>query len=74
MPGEIELKWDWPASFVHETRVETQHIDDFQHTNNVVYPSWMANTAWEHPKASGLDFESYAGLTRGLVVLRPCLQ
>lgn len=62
--------WDWPRPFVYETKVEPQHIDDFQHTNNVVYLTWMAKAAWEHSKALGLDFAMYAQLNRGMVVRR----
>lgn len=63
-----DIIWDHPAPFVHTVAVESQHIDDFQHTNNVVYLSWMAKTAWEHSKALGLDFVAYANLNRGMVV------
>ncbi|MCE9648045.1 MAG: acyl-CoA thioesterase [Parvibaculum sp.] len=65
-----EIVWDHPAPFIHEVAVEANHIDDFQHTNNVVYLSWMAKTAWEHSKALGLDFTAYARLNRGMVVRR----
>ncbi|MFN4353937.1 acyl-CoA thioesterase [Parvibaculum sp.] len=65
-----EIVWDYPSPFIHETRVEKQHIDDFQHTNNVVYLTWMAKTAWEHSKALGLDFAAYASVNRGMVVRR----
>ncbi len=63
-----DIIWDHPAPFVHTVTVEGPHIDDFQHTNNVVYLSWMAKTAWEHSKALGLDFAAYARLNRGMVV------
>lgn len=62
------IVWDYPDPFIHETAVEKLHIDDFQHTNNVVYLTWMAKTAWEHSKALGLDFAAYAKLNRGMVV------
>lgn len=65
-----DIAWDHPAPFIHEVAVEAQHIDDFQHTNNVVYLGWMAKTAWEHSKALGLDFAVYARLNRGMVVRR----
>jgi acyl-CoA thioester hydrolase len=65
-----EIVWDHPAPFIHEVAVEANHIDDFQHTNNVVYLTWMAKTAWEHSKALGLDFAAYARLNRGMVVRR----
>lgn len=65
-----EIIWDHPDPFIHEVEVEPRHIDDFQHTNNVVYLTWMAKTAWEHSRALGLDFASYARLNRGMVVRR----
>jgi acyl-CoA thioester hydrolase len=64
------FRWDHPRPFIHEVTVEPQHIDDFRHTNNVVYLTWMAKTAWEHSKALGLDFAAYARLNRGMVVRR----
>lgn len=63
-----DLIWDHPAPFIYEIKVEPQHIDDFQHTNNVVYLSFMARTAWEHSKTLGLDFTAYQKLNRGMVV------
>lgn len=62
------IEWDHPDPFIHETVVAPQHIDEFQHTNNVVYLTWMAKTAWEHSKALGLDFAVYGELNRGMVV------
>lgn len=69
-PSPPALSWDWPDPFIHETTVEAGHIDDFQHTNNVVYLTWMAKAAWEHSKALGLGFARYAQLNRGMVVRR----
>ena len=68
------IRWDWPDPFIHEVEVQPQHIDDFQHTNNVVYLTWMAKTAWEHSKALGLDFAAYAAANRGMVVRRHDLE
>lgn len=70
MSEPADLPWDHPSPFIHEIRVEPQHIDDFQHTNNVVYLSFMARTAWEHSKALGLDFAAYKALNRGMVIRR----
>ncbi|MCF8469698.1 MAG: acyl-CoA thioesterase [Parvibaculum sp.] len=69
-PTPPAFSWDWPAPFVYETTVEAGHIDDFQHTNNVVYLTWMAKAAWEHSKALGLDFTHFTRLNRGMVVRR----
>ncbi len=60
--------WDYPDPFIVTVTVKPDYIDDFQHTNNVVYLTWMAKVAWEHSKALGLDFEAYAKIGKGMVV------
>ncbi len=60
--------WDYPNPFIVTVRVKPEYIDDFQHTNNVVYLTWMAKVAWDHSKALGLDFEAYARVGKGMVV------
>ena len=67
-PQAPEPAWDYPAPFTLEIIVKPDYIDDFQHTNNVVYLTWMAKIAWEHSKALGLDFKAYADLGKGMVV------
>ncbi|MDE1173398.1 MAG: thioesterase family protein [Parvibaculaceae bacterium] len=64
------IRWDFPAPFIHDVVVEPHHIDAFRHTNNVVYLRWMADTAWEHSRALGLDLDVYRALNRGMVVRR----
>lgn len=64
------LPWDKPDPFIWRVRIKPEHIDDFNHTNNVVYLTFMAKTAWEHSKALGLDFEAYRELGKGVVVRR----
>lgn len=60
--------WDHPNPFIVSVTVKPDYIDDFQHTNNVVYLTWMAKVAWEHSKALGLDFDAYAKIGKGMVV------
>lgn len=67
---ETDIDWDFPNAFIYEVIVAPTHIDEFQHTNNVVYLTWMAKTAWEHSKALGLDFAAYRAINRGMVVRR----
>lgn len=64
----MTIAWDYPDPFTIDVEVEDRHIDDFRHTNNVVYLTWMAKVAWDHSKALGLDFAAYAALNRGMVV------
>lgn len=60
--------WDFPDPFIVRVTVKPDYIDDFRHTNNVVYLTWMAKVAWDHSKALGLDFEAYEKLGKGMVV------
>ena len=62
------IDWDYPAPFIVEVDVKPQHIDEFQHTNNVVYLTWMAHTAWTHSVELGLNFYSYKDLGKRRVV------
>ena len=62
------LSWDYPSPFTVEIKVKPDYIDDFQHTNNVVYLTWMAKVAWDHSQALGLDFAAYAKIGKGMVV------
>lgn len=61
-------KWDYPSPFTINVTVKPDYIDEFQHTNNVVYLTWMAKAAWEHSKALGLDFAAYQSVGKGMVV------
>ncbi|MCE8000785.1 MAG: acyl-CoA thioesterase [Rhodobiaceae bacterium] len=65
LPKDI---WDHPDPFIVSVTVKPDYIDDFQHTNNVVYLTWMAKAAWEHSQALGLDFDAYAKIGKGMVV------
>ncbi|MEQ9519316.1 MAG: acyl-CoA thioesterase [Parvibaculum sp.] len=67
-PGGNGIKWDYPSPFLVHVTVKPDYIDEFQHTNNVVYLTWMAKAAWEHSKALGLDFEAYQKVGKGMVV------
>lgn len=66
----LKTGWDFPNPFLHHITVEARHIDDFQHTNNVIYLGWMGETAWAHSKSLGMDFDLYRQLNRGMVVRR----
>ena len=74
-PGPMENKsepvaivWDYPDPFLVDIVVKPDYIDDFQHTNNVVYLTWMAKVAWEHSKVLGFDFNAYEKIGKGMVV------
>ncbi len=62
--------WDYAQPFVLQQRVADEHLDAMQHTNNVVYLSWIEMVAWAHSHALGLDFSDYQRLGAGIVARR----
>lgn len=60
--------WDRPRPFVMDVVVEAAHIDFMQHTNNVVYLSWLEAVAWAHSERLGLGPSEYQEAGFGMVV------
>jgi acyl-CoA thioester hydrolase len=65
-----QLSWDEARAFRQVLTVTSEHLDDFGHTNNVVYLSWLERVAWAHSIHLGLDFAEYERLGVGCVVRR----
>lgn len=65
---DLTSLWDHADPFIHRVTVKPDYIDEFQHTNNVVYLTWMAKVAWEHSIALGYDFAAYQREGNGMVV------
>lgn len=65
-----EATWDVSAPFVERVRVGEEHLDQFGHTNNVMYLSWLEKVAWAHSASLGLGFADYERLGAGCVVRR----
>ncbi|MCQ8896473.1 acyl-CoA thioesterase [Limnobacter humi] len=61
------LKWSVPTPFVAKVQVQTVHMDEYRHTNNVVYLSWIQDIARLHSATQGLTFEDYVQLGVGCV-------
>ena len=64
------FSWNHHQPFVIEVTVTDTHLDEFEHTNNVVYLSWMQDVAKAHSAALGLTFNDYARLGIGCVARR----
>src|SRR5436190_2530548 len=60
--------WDVPHPFTQPVTVATSDLDDFGHTNNVVYLSWLERVAWAHSVSLGLSMDDYRRLGAGVVV------
>jgi acyl-CoA thioester hydrolase len=64
------LPWDVPAPFTQQVTVGTGDLDQFGHTNNVGYLTWLERVAWAHSTSLGLGFADYERLGAGCVVRR----
>ena len=62
--------WKVAAPFILSLRVLPEHLDDYQHTNNVIYLQWLEQVAWAHSAAIGFDMAAYQRMGCGFVVRR----
>ena len=56
------MSWDHKSPFVLRFKVEAEHIDALEHTNNTQYVNWCNETAWAHTTELGLGAETYRSL------------
>lgn len=63
----MALPWDIATPFVEPVTVTAAHLDQFGHTNNVVYLQWLEHVAWAHSNSLGLSFADYRRLNAGCV-------
>lgn len=69
MPQEKpEHRWVVASPFIVTVSVTPEHLDAYQHTNNVVYLQWLEKAAWAHSEDLGLDMAAYQRLGVGCVV------
>ncbi|RFA29172.1 thioesterase [Alkalilimnicola ehrlichii] len=61
------LNWKLPPPYILPVTVTEADIDEFGHTNNVVYLGWLEQVAWGHSKDLGLSIAEYRELGFGLV-------
>lgn len=64
------MNWDVLAPFVQPVTVKPADIDEFGHTNNVVYLSWLERLAWAHSASLGLAMDDYRRIGCGCVARR----
>jgi acyl-CoA thioester hydrolase len=62
--------WDVPAPFTAPVTVAPADLDQYGHTNNVVYLSWLEKVAWAHSVQLGLGMDDYRRLGAGCVARR----
>ncbi len=66
----MTIVWDFSRPHILHKHVLPDHMDAMQHTNNVVYLSWMEEVAWDHSQAMGLFMTDYERLGCGMVARR----
>jgi acyl-CoA thioester hydrolase len=66
----LDPPWDVRQPFIQKMTVTAADLDQFAHTNNVVYLSWLERVAWAHSCSLGLDFPDYERLGAGCVARR----
>lgn len=64
------LNWDVSRPYVQTLTVGPEHLDDFGHTNNVVYLSWLQDVAWAHSESLGFGMADYQRVGAGCVARR----
>lgn len=64
------LNWDVAQPYIRTLTVGPEHLDEFGHTNNVVYLSWLQDAAWAHSTSLGFGMEDYRRIGAGCVARR----
>lgn len=66
----VNALWDVATPFIQPVAVGPDDIDEFGHTNNVVYLAWLERVAWAHSVSLGLSMDDYRRLGAGVVARR----
>lgn len=66
----LHLPWDFPNPHVIRWEIDTQHIDHYNHVNNVAYVSQLERVSWSHSNALGLTIDQYQDIDRGMAISR----
>ncbi|HUR40477.1 MAG TPA: thioesterase family protein [Verrucomicrobiae bacterium] len=61
------MNWEVQSPFTQPVTVQPADIDEFGHTNNVVYLSWLERVAWAHSASLGLTMADYRRIGAGCV-------
>ncbi len=70
MTAEADLSWDVAQPFIQTLTVNAGHLDEFGHTNNVVYVGWLQDVAWAHSQSLGFGMVDYRRVGAGVVARR----
>ena len=65
-----DIDWMHPSPFVSEWHIEGEHIDHYNHVNNVAYVRQLEVVAWQHSNSLGLTIDEYQSIDRGMAISR----
>lgn len=66
----LEQGWSVLPGYVGRVTAKTEHIDEFNHVNNLVYPQWALEAAWHHSTLLGFPFSKIKEGGIGFVIAR----
>lgn len=64
------LNFDVATPYTQVVTVLDTHLDEFGHTNNVVYLGWLQDVAWAHSASLGFGMEDCRRVGAGCVARR----
>ena len=64
------MSWDVSHPYTQPVTVAKSDLDEFGHTNNVVYLAWLERVAWAHSVSLGLSMDDYRRIGAGVVARR----
>jgi len=62
------LAWQRNLPFVSTWHIQQEHIDHYEHVNNVAYVAQLETLAWQHSNYLGLSMQEYKKLDHGMVI------
>ena len=68
--GGNKNAWTAPPGYVGRVTAKAEHIDEFNHVNNLVYPQWALEAAWHHSTLLGFPFSKIKEGGIGFVIAR----
>lgn len=67
---ELDLPWLLERPHIVPWLITPEHIDHYNHVNNVAYVAQLERVAWSHSNHLGLTIEDYQSLDRGMAISR----
>lgn len=67
-PAGNAPSWPVQPGYIGEVTALKEHIDGFNHVNNMVYQAWAMEAAWRHSDLLGFPFRRFQEIGIGFVI------